>query len=196
MVKIRKILKVTNIHWLQLLSSFNYSPKRFAKKHFFATAFRQWRKKVLSSPNHSAIYGMCTALKCQEYLSLPPFRGRSLLTKLRVNDLKLAGAGYKSAHPEHCGLCKLEFETREHFLVSCPCLQEVRVRHHPNLPVLLEVLDKPPVVIAQQILLVFKVSNLPSYAPLIGNLIADLWYERWIQLCEIDPDTPYSPHYP
>ena len=111
MAKIRKILKVTNIHWLQLLSSFNYSPKRFAKKKFFATAFRQWRKKVLSSPSHSAIYGMCTALKCQEYLSLPPFRGRSLLTKLRVNDLKLAGAGYNSAHPEHCGLCKTEFET-------------------------------------------------------------------------------------
>ena len=39
------------------------------------------------------------------------FRGRTLLTKLRVNDLTLAGAGYNSNSPEYCLLCKTEFET-------------------------------------------------------------------------------------
>ena len=96
MSKLKMILQSVSISWTQLLASPNYSPKRFAKKKFYVAASRQWQLKVQHSSSHASIYGFCSALKCQEYLSLPPFRGRTLLTKLRVNDLTLAGAGYNS----------------------------------------------------------------------------------------------------
>ena len=195
MARITDVLHQSNIHWLSLMSPFNRAHKRYAKTQFRAAAFKQWHAKVAASPNHTIIYGNYTELKRHAYHKLPSFRGRTLLTKLRVNDLPLGGAGYNSANPEPCPLCKDDFETRQHFIVMCPNLAQVRVRHQTTLPILLESDNLSETAILQHVLLVGHTDNVAKSAPIVGNLLADLWYERWLQLSAII-DVPYHGYYP
>ena len=195
MTRITGLLHQTNIHWVSLLAPINKSHKRYAKTQFRAAAFRQWHANVAASSNHNIVYGSYTELKCHTYHKLPAFRGRTLLTKLRVNDLLLSGAGYNSANPEPCPLCTLDFETRQHFIVTCPNLAQVRVRHHNILPILLEAEILSETAILQHILLVRSSDNVAKSAVNAGNLLADLWYERWLQLSAITV-VPYHSYYP
>ena len=104
--------------------------RRFAEK--------EWQLRVSRSSRLSYAYPRNTPLRTRGYLKTN-FRGRRLLTLLRIDDLPLAAASWLTftAGPKGCW-CGEEDETREHFLLVCRPLKDIRALHSKHIPVLRE----------------------------------------------------------
>ena len=110
------------------ISAFN--SKKNIKKWVREQASREWLLGARASSSLGATYQDELALEPRGYLNFE-FKGRQVLTKLRINDLDLGAAGFraKSGPPSNCQMCGVEPETRQHFLLSCKSLEEVRSLH-------------------------------------------------------------------
>lgn len=107
-----------------------FNSKRSIKKWVREWASKEWLQRAQASPSLGATYQDETSLETRGYLNYD-FKGRQVLTKLRINDLDLGAAGFrgKAGSPPCCQLCGVEPETREHFLLRCRSLEEVRSLH-------------------------------------------------------------------
>ena len=133
-IKLMDLLSRLDCNLAQLYHTQGRDAKSFVNKRFYKVAERQWQRRIAESKSHSEIYPPRSTLRAQPYLDLPTFRGRTLLTKIRVNDLALNAAGYNTQEPTNCTLCGEGYETRLHFVVSCPALQHIRCNHMTALP--------------------------------------------------------------
>jgi len=144
--------------------------RRFAEK--------EWQTRVSSSSRLAFSYPQNTALKRRGYLN-ENFRGRRLLTLLRIDDLPLASASWLAftTGPKECW-CGEGNETREHFLLTCPSLQDTREAHMDRIPVLRGDVNRST---AMTFLLLGSepgdADNLDR-AIEIGALVSDLWHSR------------------
>ena len=148
------------------------------RKVVMTAARKEWRDAVKASTRLRDTYSSSETLKMRGYLKIE-FRGQRILTKLRLDDLKLGAAGYKShaAVQTMCALCGKEPETRIHFTVNCPTLQGVRDRHGQTMRLtrnlgLVEtyqtlILARPP-----------GATENGDRAMAVGALLYDLWTER------------------
>ena len=93
-------------------------------------ASREWLTKAKASTRVGGTYHDSVALQTRGYLKFD-FKGRQILTKLRVDDLDLGAASFrgKSLPLPVCQLCGVEPETREHFVLRCCSLDDVREIH-------------------------------------------------------------------
>ena len=138
----------------------------------------EWIQAVQLSDRLRDTYSLTEPLKTRGYLDIN-FRGRRILTKLRLDDLHLGAAGYKSkAVFQHlCEMCRMEPETRQHFTIRCPALDQIRLRHgqtlqltrHLNLADAFRtlILARPP-----------GATENGDRAVAVGALLHDLWEER------------------
>ena len=79
-----------------IMDTKNSGAQHYINKQFYKNAEIQWQRRISESKSHSIMFSSYAKLKCQLDLDIPSFRGRTLLTKLRVNDLPLQGAGYNA----------------------------------------------------------------------------------------------------
>ena len=114
----------------------------------------------------------------QPYLDLPCFPGRTLITKLHIDDLALEAASYNADAGGFCLLCGLGPETRFHFVLECPVLEPFRVAFSHLIPALLPGL--PLLKRFQTILLVGHIpfDQLNIRAGNSGALLRALWTRR------------------
>ena len=158
------------------------------KKVVVAAARKEWRDAVKTSTRPRDTYGATETLKMRGYLKIE-FRGQTILTKLRLDDLRLGAAGYKSheAVQTMCALCGKEPETRIHFTVNCPTLHGVRSRHDQTMRLTRNlgqvetfqtlILARPP-----------GATENGDRAISVGALLYDLWTER-CRILEIRSET-------
>lgn len=155
-------------------------------------AERDWRSKVALSAELSLIYPPHCSFKAQAYLDLDTFAGRTLLSKLRANDLALEAAGYNTNKPGTCPCCGHGYETRQHFLLHCRSLQQVRDQY-PTLPGL-QPRDQRDneVERIRHLLLCYPISPslLSARAQVLGTFLTHIWRERGLII------DVYRPFYP
>ena len=198
-IKLMSLLSRLDCNLAQLYHTQGRDAKSFVNKRFYKVAERQWQRRIADNKSHSETYPPRSKLQAQPYLDLPTFRGRTLLTKIRVNDLTLNAAGYNTQDPTNCTLCGEGYETRLHFVVSCPALQHIRCNHMTALPSLrgnTYIHDNSELTIYRKVILYYPPRNVAVHAPRVGHLLADLWYERWKLMSEIDSTLTFAPHYP
>lgn len=123
-------------------------------------------------------YEDVATLETRGYLKAD-FKGRQVLTKLRVDDLNLGAASYnaKLEPPPSCSLCGEEPETREHFLLRCQVLKGVRDAH-PDVYKLTQGLSSHD---AWRTLILARprgASEDLERAKRVGALVHDLWTSR------------------
>ena len=141
-------------------------------------AEESWRQRVASSSRLSYAYPHMLPLRIRGYLSTN-FRGRRLITLLRIDDLPLAAASWLAYATglKECW-CRGGNETREHFLLTCPALSDVREAHMHLIPALRPGVDQK---IAMTYLLLgsdsLAAENIDR-AKVIGAFVADLWQHR------------------
>ena len=104
--------------------------KRDIKAWIKKRATEEWLLKARACSRLASTYQDVGTLETRGYLSFD-FKGRQVLTKLRVDDLILGAASFnRKIDPlPMCQMCGVEPETREHFLLKCRSLVEVRATH-------------------------------------------------------------------
>jgi hypothetical protein len=135
-----------------------------------------WRRRVSIQPRLSYAFLPTSKLSMQPYLSFDVFRGRQLLTRLRLDDLDLGAAGINQyGSTQICPSCGNPEETRVHFLLECPSYQDLRASYSNRLPSL-----QSPLPTADRLrhLLLCGWSYTEDDARTIGNYVSDLWARR------------------
>ena len=152
--------------------------KLLIKSSFRRFAHKKWMARVNLQPTLFALYGNSEIMEMQPYLKIPNFRGRRILTKLRLDDLLLNAASFLRKNPKNCDKCNLHYETRKHFVLGCKWKGYMVIReHHKQTVPALNALD-PNDAFKQIILIHYSPYSLDTSAPAIGNFLADMWRER------------------
>jgi hypothetical protein len=150
----------------------NKSWKKQVRRMIHKVAQQQWKLEVSTHQHLSLIYTHNPTLRMQPYLQMPPFRGRLLLTKFRLNDLPL--------NPTHCPACMLNTtETIIHILLHCTKYNEVRSKHK---------LDHMTTI--SQLLLSHRKAQTKQACIDTGHFLADLWNHRCVHTRK--PTTAYG----
>ena len=156
----------------------SFRKRSVLKKVVMKAARTEWIRAVQASERLKDTYAPSEPLRTRGYLDVA-FRGRRVLTKLRVDDLNLGAAGYKTNAPsqQRCALCNTEPETRRHFTVTCTSLSHVRERHEETMRLTCGlgltdafrtlILARPPGATENR-----------DRAVSVGSLLHDLWDER------------------
>ena len=147
-------------------------------KLIMKAAQAEWKEAVAASERLRDTYPHSTCLKTRGYLN-HEFRGRQVLLKLRVDDLRLGAGGYKSKEKvqERCPLCNGEPESRTHFVLTCARLKTIR-DHHSDTMRLTRLLSKQD---AYSTLILAKPEGATENidrAIAVGALLYDLWQMR------------------
>ena len=114
----------------------SFDSKKSIKNWVRMQATKEWLKGAKASPRLGETYRDVVSLEMHGYLKFD-FKGRQVLTKLRIDDLELGAASFrgKAVPLPNCQLCGVEPETREHFLLKCRSLDEVRIKHKGTLEI-------------------------------------------------------------
>jgi hypothetical protein len=166
--------KIANAVGLDLDEALAHGAKQRLKRHFTIYAHKRWRARAEQQPAMLP-YLSLKAWGMQPYLTIPPFRGRVLLTKVRINDLRL--------EETECHLCgpsvSLVKETRAHFLFACPLREydEIRMQYSPLLPCIMDTAGD------KLLRLVFP-RDLSKKAVTVGNFLTDMWNARCVGLAK------------
>ena len=104
-----------------------FRSKGAIKRWIHTKASLEWKAMVEESSVLPRTYYHSSSLGMKGYLRRA-FPGRTILTRLRIDDLDLGAASYrgKSLVKELCSMCGEEAETREHFVLKCRPLQDAR----------------------------------------------------------------------
>ena len=138
----------------------------------------EWMRAVAVSERLRLTYPPSTSLRTRGYLNFD-FRGRQVLLRLRVDDLRLGAGGYKakdSTQPR-CPLCNGEPETRLHFMLICTSLEAIRQVHCETMQ-LTRLLSKQD---AYSTLILARPEGATENidrAIAVGALLHDLWQMR------------------
>ena len=165
---LRRAERIANAIGLDLDEALAPGAKQKLKSHFATYAYQRWRVRAEQQPA-LAPYLHLKRWGIQPYLTLPPFRGRVLLTKVRVNDLRLEEA--------ECHLCgpsvSLVKETRTHFLFACPlsAYEGIRCHYGPLLPCITD-------TSGDKLFRLIYPSDLSERAVAVGNFLTDMWNAR------------------
>ena len=103
-------------------------------KVIMKAAQAEWKAEATASVRLRDTYPHSTSLRTRGYLSYD-FRGRQVLLKLRVDDLRLGAGSYRSKDDVQrpCPLCDGEPESRLHFVLSCARLSAIRDSHRETM---------------------------------------------------------------
>ena len=153
-------------------------------------AEEDWRNHVRANRELAMIYPEGCPFATQGYLELDAFKGRTLLTRLRANDLPLYAAGYNTKSPKLCPCCGRGLETRIHFLLGCLSLRHVRDTHSA-VPGLMGIAESTSAL--RELLLCHHIPTpqLQSRARILGAFLDDLWRARGLII-----GTAYQRFYP
>ena len=123
-------------------------------------------------------YPINAPLKERGYMGAS-FRGRRLLTLLRIDDLPLRAASWLafSAGPKTCW-CGEHDETREHFLLSCPALRDIRESHMKYIRPLQGGVCLPTAMTYLLLGSEPEAEDDIQRAEIVGAFVADLWLNR------------------
>jgi hypothetical protein len=152
--------------------------KERIKSEMKKSAEKEWQARVEMSTRLKYTYSAYTPLKTRRYLN-ETFRGRQLLMLLRLDDLPLAAASWVglTSRPKLCW-CGQGDETREHFLLACPELHDIRESHSDKIPALKAGEDDES---AMRYLLLGSdpsAADNVERAKTVGAYLADVWYTR------------------
>ena len=142
----------------------------------------RWQQRITIQPHLQTAFEAGSPLTPQKYLALEAFKGKTLITKLRIDDLELKAASYNTKNQGLCPLCLEAAESRTHFILECKELSDIREVHTPMVEGLDEAFDLPPLRRLQMILL--KDTNSLTQPKLIerahasGSFLAALWQKR------------------
>ena len=156
----------------------DFRTKRNVTKWIHKKAAEQWAMQVTESPRLRDTYLYTGDLKTRGYLNAD-FRGRQVLTKLRIDDLDLGAAGLMGQigpTPE-CQLCGEEPETRAHFVLKCQALAMMRRRNIKAMTLVRGLSDKDAfrtVILARPAGATEDIER----ATIMGALVHDLWQAR------------------
>ena len=154
-----------------------------AKAKVRAQAAREWADRVVLQPNLLLAYGPQPVFMLRPYLKGAAFRGRQLLTKLRINDLNLKATSYTSDASVICPLCGTAPETRTHFVLHCPSLANTRRAY----AALIAPLRDRSASDALNMRIICQSTPGDAPAHVVGNFLADLWFTR------TSPHSPLAP---
>ena len=175
---------------LQMRSLRHPGAKQAIRKAVFKKAAEVWKAQVRMSPSLSLTYPNVHHFSMQPYLDIDTFPGRTLLTKLRINDLPLNAAGYNTRTPGKCPMCP-DHETRQHFIFLCPGLSTVRDDFSSFIPAL--AVDCPLTLNSRTRMVLLAgpvpVMALPTRAREVGAYLVAIWKERG-QYFPSDPNYP------
>ena len=119
----------------------------------------------------------CT-LALRPYLAVPPFPGRQLLTKLRLNDMPWRGLPVNSQGLCVCPVCSDPLsDHRAHFLLGCKPLSEVRLAFQDRLPVLYQRRFSKAARVAR-LLLSDRLASDQAHILAVGAFVSALWARR------------------
>jgi len=98
----------------------DFKSKQEIKSWIHSSATKEWKTKVEASDRLQRTYALESKLTLRGYLKTT-FPGQQILTKIRIDDLDLEGAGIRKAggNAGPCQLCGEQEETGEHFLITC-----------------------------------------------------------------------------
>ena len=150
--------------------------KSLVKDKICQAASQEWSAAVANAPRLHMAYTPPYTLQQQHYLSLKPFKGRQILTKLRCDDLPLAAASFNGYSPQLCPLCNTTHENRSHFLLECTALQQIRLKWKHNLSALNQTCNNP----CQRLLCSVPLEDKEIIHT--GAYLHELWHERAKQL--------------
>ena len=144
------------------------------KRSVLATVTTEWRLRIQQQHRLTLTYPPGTQSCLRGYLQ-HDFKGRRVLSRLRMNDLALGAAGYNLfGPPTLCKLCGKEPETRVHFTLTCQSLNLARCRHPLPSPLLTLNEQFQHVILARP----QGATESPTLATRMGALVFDLWRER------------------
>ena len=142
-------------------------------------AQKEWSTAVALSSRLKGTYARGEPLRTRGYLYYD-FRGRQVLTKLRVDDLNLGAAGYNSLalRQARCELCKeKEPESRQHFVLRCAALTHIRDRHAGTMSWTRHLSQDDALRVLTLSRPAGATENIDR-ATAVGALLHDLWKER------------------
>ena len=157
----------------------NYSRKGL-KKAVQRAAEKEWKARVTTNSRLCDTYSQVHTLKRRGYLGVD-FPGRQVLLKLRVDDLALGASRWMTSKQilPACDLVRRGPETRQHFVLDCGALQDIRDRHGEVLSLCVH--PFPDRETAFKALILAHPANAVddvARAKLVGALLLDLWKER------------------
>ena len=133
---------------------------------------------MLASSRLRDTYAPSPKLCLRAYLAMD-FKGRQIITKLRVDDLELDAAGFKGCGQmmEKCRLCGDSPETRMHFVVACSALAQVRQRHQQAI-LLAQGLNQADAFKTFILARPREATESSHRAELVGAMLFDMWAYR------------------
>ena len=148
------------------------------KRWIHTKASQEWKAMVEKSSVLHRTYYHSNSLGMKGYLRRA-FPGRTILTRLRIDDLDLGAASYrgKSLLKELCAMCGEEAETREHFVLSCRPLEGARDANRKAM----DLARGLPLAWAFDVLILARprgADDDTSAAITVGKLFHDLWTLR------------------
>jgi hypothetical protein len=159
------------------------------KQAIMLAAQREWRTRVASNRRIAATYTHTRTLTFRKYLS-EAYKGRTILLKLRLDDLPLGAASYKltssTTHTTRCAACGQAPETRLHFALNCKALSNSRCNH----PELLQIIGLLPQEQAFETILLARPRSAADNLTR-AKLVAAYLYELWHHRCHLTGSYPY-----
>jgi hypothetical protein len=148
------------------------------KRWITSITTQEWRARVESSSCLTQTYRHTTTLATRGYLRRS-FPGRTILTRLRLDDLDLGAAGYRgrAEAKQPCAMCDEEAETREHFALRCRSLAGARTSNSQ----VMSWVQNPPQHSDFDVLILASPRGAEDdikKAVLVGKLFHDLWTLR------------------
>ena len=170
----RKILSNLNLP-LQTLTMPN--AKENLDRAIHSNQESRWQQRITIQPHLQTAFDAGSPLTPQKYLALEAFKGKTLITKLRIDDLELKAASYNTKNQGLCPLCLEAAESRTHFILECKELSDIREVHTPMVEGLDEAFDLPQMILLKDTNSLTQ-PKLIERAHATGSFLAALWQKR------------------
>jgi hypothetical protein len=171
--KLDNLLHKYNITFTALTkNNYKLTVKKACRNHWK----NEWQKTIKSSKSLPIAFDLPSPYTMQFYCTIQPFIGRTLITKLRLNNLPLNGAEYNTGE---CEVCKTgKQETRYHFVLECSEYEFIR----SNYPQIQRIIDNSmpnSVDKLSKILLRDNPYNKDEkFIKMVGKYISEIWLNR------------------
>jgi hypothetical protein len=195
---IQKLLQLLNSSNLTLLKLTAPSAKHIIKKAINKQALLEWRTTLASKTHLHMSFKHTNTYKIQYYLTIPSFKGRQLITKIRLNDLPLAAAPWLNAN-DSCPVCGCNTpESKKHYLLSCIAFLPIRLKYDQLLNHIFTNISEnhhTPDPVSRLLLATYPESSNTHFIHSVGLYMSELWHRRTTILGDHELSKLINPYY-
>lgn len=176
---VRTALDICQEFKLDFVNSTLVREKKKAIQSFTTLAGTRWSNRIGSSHNLKMLWPGKTTLMPPTYITIHPFKGRSLITRLRLGSLQIGPRSKTKASRTKCPACDIKTEeTRYHFLLECEATREARISHFSRIHSLHPMNNMTPCQRLRNILLADADQESTTHIHSVGRFIHDAWIAR------------------